>query len=36
VASEPAPHLKPIGGVGVVFIILGTVSYLWSWKMLRN
>ena len=36
VAHEPAPHLKPIGGVGVLFIILGTVSYLWSWKILRN
>ncbi len=33
---EPTPHLNPIGGVGVIFIILGTVSYLWSWKMLRN
>ena len=36
VVPEPAPHLKPIGGVGVLFIILGTVSYLWSWKMLRH
>ena len=36
VASEPTPHLKPIGGMGVLFIILGTVSYLWSWKSLRG
>ena len=36
VASEPAPHLKPIGGVGVLFIVLGTFSYLLSWKMVRN
>ena len=36
VASETAPRLKPIGGMGVLFIILGTVSYLWSWKSLRE
>jgi hypothetical protein len=36
VASEPVPHLKPIGGAGVLFIVLGTFSYLLSWKMLRN
>lgn len=36
VASEPTPHLKPTGGMGVLFIILGTVSYLWSWKSLRE
>ena len=36
VAAAPAPHLKPVGGVGVLFIILGTFSYLWSWKMLRK
>ena len=36
VASAPTPHLKPIGGMGVLFIILGTVSYLWSWKSLRE
>ncbi len=36
VASVPAPHLKPVGGVGVVFIVLGTIGYLWGWKMLRD
>jgi len=36
VVPGPTPQLKPIGGVGVIFIILGTVSYLWSWNTLRN
>ena len=36
VVPEPTTHLKPIGGVGVLFIALGTFGYLWSWKMLRN
>tara|TARA_Y100000588_G_scaffold390685_1_gene496906 strand:- start:881 stop:1021 length:141 start_codon:yes stop_codon:yes gene_type:complete len=30
-----ANTLTPIGSIGILFIVIGTVCFLWGWKLLQ-
>ena len=29
----PANRLTPVGAMGVLFIVVGTICFLWGWKL---
>ncbi len=33
--NEKANALTPIGSVGILFIVIGTVCFLWGWRLLQ-